>query len=156
MPGKTQIAELRLQASEVSGDFKVDALINRCIGQLEAAEARIAELEVKAEEVNGWYVKMKSRMLAADAELAKIKGDAVPFGYVEAKSAIKVVKGHTRFAALTMEPKGKKCLPLFTHAQPVPVVVLSDSYTCPRCKRTTTRPNGEHYCHVKSADGEGE
>lgn len=56
-------------------------------------------------------------VVAALDELIELKGDQVPFGYVEHQAAVKVVKGETRFAALTMEPKGDKCLPLFTTPQ---------------------------------------
>ncbi|MDS7852707.1 hypothetical protein PTQ50_08115 [Klebsiella michiganensis] len=30
--------------------------------------------------------------------------------------------------------------------------VAAESFTCPRCGRTTTHPEGWHYCHKREAD----
>lgn len=30
--------------------------------------------------------------------------------------------------------------------------VTAESFTCPRCGRTTTHPEGWHYCHKREAD----
>lgn len=33
-------------------------------------------------------------------------------------------------------------------AAEAPPAIAGDSFTCERCGVTTTRPNGEHYCHA--------
>ncbi|EPY7323096.1 hypothetical protein ACXEI5_000297 [Klebsiella quasipneumoniae] len=33
-----------------------------------------------------------------------------------------------------------------------PRTVAAESFTCPRCGRTTTHPEGWHYCHKREAD----
>ncbi|MEQ0318067.1 hypothetical protein ABLV51_19375 [Klebsiella sp. GB_Kp051] len=41
----------------------------------------------------------------------------IPMFYVDGEAAIRLLKGHTRFAAMTTEPKSGKTLPLYINAQ---------------------------------------
>ena len=51
--------------------------------QLEAERQRADKTEAKYTEVSGWYAKMKTRMLKAEAEIAALKGDQVPVALVD-------------------------------------------------------------------------
>lgn len=50
---------------------------------LEAERQRADKVEIKYTEVSIWYVKMKTRMLKAEAEVAGMKGDQVPVALVD-------------------------------------------------------------------------
>jgi hypothetical protein len=41
----------------------------------------------------------------------------IPMFYVDGEAAIRLLKGHTRYAAMTTEPKSGKTLPLYINAQ---------------------------------------
>ena len=139
MTNKKLIAELRSHVESAADcgfihNVSIDGrLLASLLDQLEVAEARNAELEVKSEEVNGWYVKMKNRMLAAEARLAKLKGDAVPFAW--ARKLVRLSDNHTERWKITQtlaeNTEGiiyrNEVIPLFTHPQPVPVVMLPKS-----------------------------
>lgn len=112
------VTEELAEEKEHSANFEREA--NLYHGKCEAAEARIAELEINWEASKraiGFYKK----------EIAKLKGDAVPVGEVRlsdyddcGQRSAQVVCLHAQ-ADWNNFPDGTK---LFTHAQPVPVVVL--------------------------------
>ncbi|ENY6482944.1 hypothetical protein ACFZZV_004343 [Salmonella enterica subsp. diarizonae serovar (6),14:z10:z] len=62
--------------------------------------------------------------LNEELELARIalaSLDAEPMFYVDVEAAKRVIKGHTRFATITTEPKKGASLPIYLYP-PVPVV----------------------------------
>jgi len=181
MPNKKLVEDLRKQMRRVSyitlarelGSQIIDTLA-KTIDQLEAADkafntqferAEAAEAHIAENQALKSCMNVLADILSVNTEtkevidavqkLAKLKGDAVPVYQIWMFcSGENSGYDWEEVNELDYTQYGGKKRTLFTNAQPVPVVVLSDSYTCPRCKRTTTRPNGEHYCHVKSADGE--
>ncbi|EBX5121268.1 hypothetical protein [Salmonella enterica] len=55
------------------------------------------------------------------ARIALASLDAEPMFYVDVEAAKRVIKGHTRFATITTEPKKGASLPIYLYP-PVPVV----------------------------------
>ena len=135
-------------------------LAERSLDQLEAERQRAAGSEEELHKALHREKTAERKLLAAQGEIAELKGEQVPFGYVEHQAAVKVVKGETRFAALTMEPKGDKCLPLFTALQS-PVISkeklcdwLEDNFDIDDSQRDAFAQCFAHHCNciVKKED----
>lgn len=64
-------------------------------------------------------------VLAADAvaELLALRERAEPMFYVDGNAAKRLLRGYTRFATMTVEPKSGLSLPLYIEPPPAPVVV---------------------------------
>lgn len=159
MNNKPQVAELRKEIDKpgVGSPMQLRKLAHSLLNDLEAAEARIAELETVAKaRLEGIDVTHRSRVKwceraeKAEAELAAIRGASVPVAYVctsflDAKEDSTISK---------MLPIGT---PLFTHPAP-PVVVLPDSWSDGRVivmrKDSVISALNTAGITVKSANGE--
>ncbi|MCC3733692.1 hypothetical protein LLS47_12215 [Rouxiella badensis] len=188
MTNKTLIAELR-KICEILNDYGYDPdwkgggvgvhnaakTIQIIIKQhcesskmLEAAEARIAGIEKNLDAALYREKRVERQLLAKEAELAAMRGDAEPVAVVEWSDYI-VFGQPPRVAVRELSPgalelaMGKS---LFTHGQPAPVVVLDDATVLAWGERYDIQGDASKLrCMIedaaslgllKSADGEGE
>ncbi|MCC3745289.1 DUF551 domain-containing protein [Rouxiella badensis] len=133
MTNKTQIAELRsnIESAADCGYIHPISIDGRTaewlLDQLEAAEARIAELESESHEYAKLAGKNAARTEKAEGELAKLKGDAVPvsdanpvLGYADSyRSMAKQGVDNVPIWCVITDLE-RNIAPLFTDAQPMP------------------------------------
>jgi len=131
MTNKTQIAELAQNIIEQVADYGAASqesfdlamkttitLLQPVFNQLEAAEARNALVAGGIEAA----VKLQERAEKAEAELAKLKGDAVPVAWIMGDEEIDDFnRGREVMIVRDNDETELPSIPLFTHAQPVPV-----------------------------------
>ncbi|MGA8121091.1 hypothetical protein [Rouxiella badensis] len=186
MTNKTQIAELR-KICEILNDYGYDPdwkgggvgvhnaakTIQIIIKQhcesskmLEAAEARIAGIEKNLDAGLYREKRVERQLLAKEAELAAIRGDAEPVAWTDDQELRDLAKHGCAylFKADPVSPHAdpRRVIKLFTHAQPVPVVVLPKPFH-PSYADIAVKTRDEQWYQaleaagitVKSADGEG-
>lgn len=168
---EARITELEKYASE--RDSENESLM-LTVGRL---RVKIEELTARNALVAGGIeaaVKLQERAEKAEAELARLKGDAVPVAWTDEEELRDMEKyGHAYLfkAGLTPHEDPRRMIKLFTHAQPMPVVVLPSKVNVKMGGDKSTRSmlSGMNMmlkdCQkaielagitVKSADGEGD
>ncbi len=94
------------------------AVVIQLIDALEAAERERDELRGKYQEVSGWYAKMKTRMLSAEAELSRGDSVAGEPDYWQFKSVNGDWIGIGESGMRQAVPEGVEVRPLHTAALP--------------------------------------
>ncbi|MCC3746200.1 hypothetical protein LLQ46_05010 [Rouxiella badensis] len=202
MTNKTQIAELRFRIlracehwiSELKVDTKLlekvldqhdaaDKAFNTQFERAEAAEARIAGIEKNLDAALHREKRVERQLLAKEAELAAMRGDAAPFMYAIChpdgsawmdEGCVALDQNHLGVVLADLRRdtgEDYHIVPVFTHAQPVKMVVLPGiSELIDACDSTPAvrdvhvwdlaisevkRLNPSIFLN-KSADGEGE
>lgn len=136
MTNKTQIEELRSHVESAADcgfihNASIDGrLLASLLDQLEADETRITELEGIVSRQKDTLVKYRKDVLETHAEIAAIRGDAVPVAWTDEEELRNLEKegfGYL-YKADPVSPHAdpRRVIKLFTTPQPVPVVVLDD------------------------------
>ncbi|HDW1391369.1 TPA: hypothetical protein RK250_005001 [Klebsiella oxytoca] len=98
----------------------------------EELQARIAELEREKVALESVALAMRDEMRAEEKRVAELE-----------ESHAQVIQSRDHYKPMLEE--GLKKLA-------EPCAVSAESFTCPRCGRTTTHPEGWHYCHKREAE----
>lgn len=120
----------QLESLQHQLDYRNEVLI-RAIVAREAAEAELSRLKTETTERE---LRLEGVITKQEAELAKLKGDAVPFAFSYNYAGCETCEGFRDWRKELSKERppewmletGKvtDLVELFTHAQPVPVVVL--------------------------------
>lgn len=130
MTNKTEIANQAackgsLQLGSGCGScLRCKAEIKSVFAKLEAAKAELSRLKTEKTERE---LRLEGVITKQEAEIAKLKGDAVPVAYGTLQPDFKDEERSLFLDREFAEDFSRSCYeltPLFTHAQPVPVVVL--------------------------------